>query len=233
MELTLRVEGKSQQVPAGSHICQLYSKAAELLPVTSHLLHAALRSHHKCLFAGEPTSVANLKEALVALKVDVAAALASGQLVLASDREQFLPTQRMDPYFLISSHQTLIARALRDGWQGVCLSIDMGWMARGIATVEQILKYESMADAVFTFQDSPIIALIHYDYDTLPGNLIVEMLKLHPLAVVGKFLRRNPFYVDAEKYLLKILRLREEREIQGNDTALTRVVGLRSTGRRG
>jgi hypothetical protein len=87
----------------------------------------------------------------------------------------------------------------------------MTWLAGEAATPEQILKYEAAADAIFTFQNAPIIGLIHYDYSKLPGVLVVELLRLHPIAVVGKFIKRNPYYVNSEQYLLKILRVNREK----------------------
>ncbi|MBX5451947.1 MAG: hypothetical protein IRZ24_17935, partial [Thermogemmatispora sp.] len=58
----------------------------------------------------------------------------------------------------------------------------------------------------------PIIALMHYDYGKLLPSLVVEMLKLHPISVVGKFIRRNPYYLNSEQYMIKILRMHREKE---------------------
>src|SRR6266852_2352939 len=175
--MDLSVEGKSERIPPGSHICQLYSKVTEI------------------------------REELTKLQVDVEGLIASGQLVLYDTPETFLAGgNRFDPYFLLSSHQTFIAQALREGWQAVRISIDMTWLTKNVAAPEQILKYEAASDAVFTFQNAPIIALMHYDYSKLLPSLVVEMLKLHPISVVGKYIRRNPFYLNSEQYMLKILR---------------------------
>jgi hypothetical protein len=133
---------------------------------------------------------------------------------LHEEREIFLANngKRFDPYFLLSSHQTFIAQALREGWQAVRISIDMTWLTKDIATPEQILKYEAASDAVFTFQNAPIIALMHYDHSKLLPSLVVEMLKLHPISVVGKYIKRNPYYLNSEQYMLKILRHNREKE---------------------
>ena len=113
---------------------------------------------------------------------DVEALVSAGQLVLYEERESLLAGgKRFDPYFLLSSHQTFIAQALREGWQAVRISIDMTWLTKDVASPEQILKYEAAADAVFTFQNAPIIALMHYDHSKLLPSLVVEMLKLHHL----------------------------------------------------
>src|SRR5579872_4355491 len=211
--MDLSVEGKSERIPPGSHICQLYSKVNEIPKVTAHLVRVGLSSSEKCLFAAAPAQVKEFCDELQKLNFDIEALVAAGQLVLWEERETLLAGgKRFDPYFLLSSHQTFIAQALREGWQAVRISIDMTWLSKDIATPEQILKYEAASDAVFTFQNAPIIALMHYDHSKLLPSLVVEMLKLHPIAVVGKYIKRNPYYLNSEQYMLKILRINRDKE---------------------
>jgi hypothetical protein len=211
--MDLSVEGKSERIPPGSHICQLYSKVNEIPGVTARLMRVGLTLSEKCLFAAATAQVNELREELQKLEIDVAKAIEAGQLVLYEEKEPFLANgKRFDPYYLLSAHQTFIAQALREGWQAVRISIDMTWLSKDIATPEQILKYEAASDAVFTFQNAPIIALMHYDHSKLIPSLVVEMLKLHPISVVGKYIKRNPYYLNSEQYMLKILRHNRERE---------------------
>lgn len=210
--MDLSVEGKSERIPPGSHICQLYSKVTEIPAVTAHLMQVGLSLSEKCLFAGATAQVEQLQEELWKLRIDVDQVLASGQLILLDERDPFLASgKRFDPYFLLSSHQTFINQALRDGWQATRISLDMTWLIQESASPEQILKYEAASDAVFTFQNTPIIALMHYNYGSLQSNLVVEMLKLHPIAVVGKYIRRNPHYLNSEQYMLKILKINKDK----------------------
>jgi hypothetical protein len=209
--MDLSVEGKSERIPPGSHILQLYNRVGEIAGVTARLLEVGLTSSEKCLFAGAPSSVQELQQAFTKAGVDVPGAQEAGQLVFISDRDDLLIGKRFDPYHLLSTHQTFIAQALREGWKAVRISMDMTWLTHDIASPEQVLKYEAASDAVFTFQNAPIIALMHYDYSKLPGQLVVEMLKLHPIAVVGKFIKRNPYYLNSEQYLLKILRVNRDK----------------------
>ena len=209
--MDLSVEGKSERIPSGSHIVQLYNKVSEITGVTARLLEMGLQAHEKCLFAGTPAAVQEMETALKKADIDIAEAKDAGQLIMLTERESLLENGRFDPYHLLSTHQTFIAQALREGWKAVRISMDMSWLTKEVATPEQILKYEAASDAVFTFQNAPIIALMHYDYSKLPGQLVVEMLKLHPIAVVGKFIKRNPYYLNSEQYLLKILRVNREK----------------------
>jgi hypothetical protein len=211
--MDLSVEGKSVRIPPGSHICQLYSKVTEIPAVTAHLLRVGLSYSEKTLFAAAPAQVKELSEELEKMGVNVGELVESGQLVLRDQRESFLVDgKRFDPYVLLSQHLTFIAQALREGWKAVRLSIDMSWLTEDVATPEQILKYEAASDAVFTFQQAPIVALLHYDHTKMvQRNLAREMLRLHPISVVGKHIKLNPYYLNSEQYMLKILRINKEK----------------------
>jgi hypothetical protein len=212
--MDLSVEGKTERIPPGSHICQLYSKVTEIPGVTARLMNVGLSHSEKCLFAAAPAQIKEFREELLKLQVNVDELIESGQLTLYDEREVFLAGggKRFDPYFLLSSHQTFIAQALREGWRAVRISIDMTWLTKDIAVPEQVLKYEAASDAVFTFQNAPIIALMHYDHSKLLPTLVVELLKLHPISVVGKYIKRNPYYLNSEQYMLKILRHNREKQ---------------------
>src|SRR5260221_4266503 len=127
--MDLSVEGKSERIPPGSHICQLYSKVTEIPGVTARLMRVGLTLSEKCLFAAAPAQVKELREELQKLQIDVDGAIEAGQLILIEEREFFLVDgKRFDPDFLVSSHHTFIAQALRDGWHAVRISVYITWL---------------------------------------------------------------------------------------------------------
>src|SRR6185312_14199537 len=88
--MDLSVEGKSERIPPGSHICQLYSKVTEIPGVTARLLRIGISLDEKCLFAAAPEQVRELREELEKLDVDVDALIQSGQLLLYDERGPLL-----------------------------------------------------------------------------------------------------------------------------------------------
>jgi DNA-binding CsgD family transcriptional regulator len=205
--IQLDLFGRREQIRLGLHLCQLWSRPAEAVEATAALLRDGLKGRDKCYVAAPPARLDETREALRAARIDLEHASASGQLEVVADRGGLLERGRFDPYHLVASHQALIARAQADGWESVRAVVDMDWLAAGSgAGSTELLKYEAAADAVFTFQSRPIVALAQYGYATLPGELVVELLKLHPFAVVGRAVKRNPYYLDAERYALDLIR---------------------------
>jgi hypothetical protein len=198
---TIEAGGRRETIAARLHVCQVYSQPGEPIQTAAPLLRDGLRSRERCLVAASPARVEAVRAALRAAHVDVEVAVAADQLTFVVERADLLRDGRLDPYHLLSGHQTYIRRSLDAGWPAVRLVVDMTWLAGGAATVEQILKYEAAADAVFTFQQQPITALIQYSAAAVPGEVVVELIKLHPVMVVGRHINRNPYYVHSERYL--------------------------------
>lgn len=211
--MELQIEGKTEHIKQGSHICQLYNKTSEVVNVAAAMIQTGLQNNEKCFYAGHAEVIAEIRDACTQLDVDVAAAVERGQLVLNDNREEFLQNRRFDPYYVLSNHQSFIARAMKEGWSAARGALDMSWITEGAATPSQVLKYEAAADAVFTFQNSPVVIIVQYNYAKLAGEIVVELLKLHPLAVVGKYIKRNPYYVDSEEYFMRIVRIDRERRM--------------------
>src|SRR5690348_8470435 len=186
-----------------------------MVNVATSLIQTGIQNNEKCFYAGHSDVIAEIRAGCEQLDVDVDAAIERGQLALIDRREEFLQNKRFDPYFVLSQHQSFIAKAQKEGWAAARGALDMSWVTEGAATPSQVLKYEAAADAVFTFQNSPVVIIVQYNYAKLAGEIVVELLKLHPLAVVGKYIKRNPYYVDSEEYFMRIVKIDRERRMAG------------------
>src|SRR5437016_13723210 len=91
VDMDLSVEGKSERIPPGSHICQLYSNVTEIPGVAVRLMRVGLSLSEKCLFAAAPAQVKELREKLQKLQIDVDGVIEGGHLVLCEPREPSLP----------------------------------------------------------------------------------------------------------------------------------------------
>lgn len=208
--------GRREEIPTSSHVCQLYSKPDEVAQIASGLFAGTPSPDQECcVYVGPAPIAAQVEAQLRAQEIDVDGLKEAGRLVISSDRSEYLSQNRFDPFFLLSAHLNLINRARKSDLAGVRLAMEMSWLSENVATPAQVLKYEAMCDSVFTFQRQPIIAIAQYNYSRLGDQIAGEMMKLHPLAYVGRNLKRNPSYLNSEQYFLNILnatRKRSERE---------------------
>jgi len=204
--------GKREEIPNSSHVCQLYARPDEVVQLAVGLFSGGTYPHQdRCVYVGPAPVIAQIEAQLRQLAIDVDTAKQSGQFVFTDDRSQYIPQNRFDHFSLLANHLNLINRSLREKYMGVRVALEMSWLADNVATPAQILKYEAMCDAVLTFQRQPIIAIAQYSGARLGDQIAGEMMKLHPLAYVGKFLKRNPSYLNSEQYFLNILKATRNR----------------------
>ncbi|MCL4541320.1 MAG: MEDS domain-containing protein [Chloroflexi bacterium] len=207
------VFGKREEIPLSSHLCQVYSRADEATQLAASLISADPVPYRElCIYIGPKAMAEQIEQLLTKEHPSFLLPLKEAdQILFVDDRSAYLARNRFDPYFLLASHLTLINQALNRRLEGVRLVIEMSWLADGVATPAHILKYEAMCDSVFTFQQKPIVVIAQYSAPKIGDQIVGEMMKLHPLAVVGKYLRRNPSYLNSEQYFLNILKLTRKR----------------------
>jgi hypothetical protein len=104
------------------------------------------------------------------------------------DASEFFNGNSLDPYRLIAFQRSVAAEARKAG----------GPMVR-------TLKFEAASHAILAPDADVLATLTQYHYADLSGEFIIELLKIHPVAVVAQFVRRNPHPFDAHRYMKRIL----------------------------
>lgn len=187
--------GKHEELPSSSHIAEIYARADEAVEIAAGLFSTdPFRHGDRCIYLGSAPSWERIADRLTSLGVDVPRLVDAGQVQTMHERTALLADDRFDPFALLGDHLRTINEARRDGFEGVRLVIDMMWLLGSLASPATLLKYEAMCDSVFTFQPQPIVAIAQYHAGRLGEQLAGDLLKVHPIVYVGRYLKRNPAY---------------------------------------
>jgi hypothetical protein len=99
---------------------------------------------------------------------------------------------------------------LKDGpRQGFRLSRAIGhmeWALEDRPGVEDLVEYEARLNYILPRYNDPIICV--YDLAKFGGAVVVDMLRTHPMVIIGGLLQENPFFVPPDEFLRQ---LRERR----------------------
>jgi hypothetical protein len=204
--MELRVNGRREPVRPGTHLCQLFTLEDDAASFAAAFLSMGARNGYRTVYSGPAARAQAIREVLLS-----DAAESEQEAVAfehASSRGDFLLHNRLDPYHLLSLHQSAIDRAVSESWRGLCLVLDMTWLAGGASTVEQVVKYEAAAESVFPYQSRPVVMLVQYQHTRATDALAAELLRIHPVSIIGRIIRRNPQHVDAEEYLRQLMQPR-------------------------
>lgn len=186
---------RREELPASSHIAEIYARAEETVEIAAGLFSADPFPHRdRCLYLGPAASWERIADRLTSLGVDVPRLVDAGQVRVVCERDALLNEGRFDPFMLLGDHLGSINEARRDGFAGVRLAIDMLWLLGPQPDPATLLKYEAMCDSVFTFHRQPIVAIAQYRATSIGEQVAADLVKLHPILYVGRYLKRNPGY---------------------------------------
>ena len=185
------------------HVCAFFSSPQEeydtLLPFVRDGLEGGERAYHVLPSQYREEHLEQLRSA----GIDVAGAQRRRQLEVATPQETYLRGGRFDKDAML----VLIQEALETG-------PTLGFpLTRLIAHAEEVLQdwsnidawieYETRLNDVLPRYDDPVICT--YDANLLNGSIAVDILRTHPVAVIGGLLYENPFFVPPHEFLRQVL----------------------------
>ena len=83
---------------------------------------------------------------------------------------------------------------------------NMEWALEELPGVHDIVEYETRLNYVLPKYEDPVICA--YDTTKFSAGLVMDMLRTHPVVLIGGMLRENPFFVPPDEFLAE---LRERR----------------------
>jgi hypothetical protein len=94
----------------------------------------------------------------------------------------------------------------------------MEWAMEHHAEVDNLLEYEASANLVPC--DDPVVCA--YELPNFGGDVVVEIMRTHPMIIIGGILQENPFFVAPNEFL------RELHVRRGQDQATSSLEGYGS-----
>jgi hypothetical protein len=133
--------------------------------------------------------------------LDVEAGLASGQLEVRTWDEAYL----RDGYFDGDRMIGLVTELLEQNKQQhrpARLMGNMEWALETVPGVTDIVEYETKINFVAPNYPDPIICV--YDLNRHSGSVVMDILRTHPMVIVGGVLQDNPLYVPPAEFLKEL-----------------------------
>jgi hypothetical protein len=88
----------------------------------------------------------------------------------------------------------------------------MEWALGEFPGVEDLVEYETRINDFLPRYDDLVVCA--YDLSRFGAGVMMDVLRTHPLVIIGGFLQENPFFVPPDE-LLRELRARDGSTPQG------------------
>lgn len=186
----------TESLPAGTHICMLYSDEAERRRVIAKYLGCGIEGKEKVSYFADIMTPEETRGWLKDLGVKLPD---DESFYLAPAVQTYCPDGKFVPEQMIEGLKEMYDSAMKKGYPHARASGEMTWALKGIPGSERLIEYEALLNEVFVTH--PVIGLCQYDVNRFSGAAILDVLKVHPMMIVNGRIMRNPYYMEPGTFL--------------------------------
>ena len=75
----------------------------------------------------------------------------------------------------------------------------MAWSIGNGPGADEIVEYEARLNAALPAQHAPVVCT--YDLTHFGADVVIDILRTHPMVIIGGILQENPFFVPSEQMI--------------------------------
>jgi MEDS: MEthanogen/methylotroph, DcmR Sensory domain len=198
------------QLGEARHVCAFFNSAEEGYRLLIPFIKDGFECGQKAIHFVNPDQRQNHLQRLTTAGIDPIAAEQSGQLELRTDAESYLRDGRFDQDRMLEIFEQLATGNAGGRYPLSRVVCQMDWAAEGRSHVHDLVEFESRVNDVWSHHDDVVICV--YDLAKFGGDTVIDIMRTHPMIVIGGILQQNPFYVPPKEFL------REYRERRARET---------------
>jgi len=190
------------------HVCAFFNTKDEeyrvLLPFIREGLEQGDKAFHIVKEDHRPEHRRRLRQAGIA----VDEAESKGQLEIRRWEDAYLREGHFDQNRMLALIEEVLQGGKAQGYPLTRLVANMEWALEDLPGVHDIVEYETRLNHVLPEYHDPVVCT--YDLSRFDASVVIDIMRTHPMVIVGGILQENPFFVPPDE-MLRELREREER----------------------
>jgi hypothetical protein len=184
------------------HVCGFFNSRDEQFDVLMPFFNEALSTEEKLVNIVNPQLRDDHLQRLAATGVDVNRCLSCGQLEVLDWNTAYLNDGHFDQDRMLTTVDKVFEAGRDTGYPRMRITGEMGWALEGHPGSEELIEYEARVNAVLSRNQQPAVCI--YDTAQLSGSMMMDLLRAHPLTLVGGVIHENPFYTEPEVLLREL-----------------------------
>jgi hypothetical protein len=186
------------ELGAHCHICGFFRTPEEEYHLLLPFIKEGFERGEKAFHIVDPAErQAHLRQLGLA-GIDAASAEEKGQLELQDWNQFYFPDGRFDETRTVDQWTAVLDGAVQKGYPRTRVIAHLEW-ARDDA--DQLLQYEANFNRIPRNRD-PVICI--YDLAKHSAAFIMDIMRTHPMIIIGGILQMNPFYVSPDQFLQEL-----------------------------
>jgi hypothetical protein len=197
------------------HICAFFNDLDEEHRVLRSFFKDGIDRGEKAIHIVETEKREGYLKRLSRADINVQEMMDVGRLEVLPWTDMYVRDHRFDGDAMLASVEELIQSGATAGYPRTRLvGHHMDWLFVDEPAVNNLLEYEARLNQVLSKHDDPVIC--NYDLSKISASVVIDIMRTHPLVIVGGLLRENPYFVPPDQFLLE---MRERRLAQSRRIA--------------
>jgi hypothetical protein len=192
----------SEALSRHRHLCAFFSSQEEqyefLLPFVREGLEQGERGFHIV----DPARVQDHRVQLTSSGIAVDALEREGRLEVRAWEQAYLRDEIFDQHAMLALIEEVLQDGAARGTPLTRLVANMEWALLDKPGVENLVEYETRLNYVLPKYKDPVICT--YDISRFGADVVMDILRTHPVAIVGGLVHENPFFVPPDELLREI-----------------------------
>jgi hypothetical protein len=184
------------------HICAFFNDLDEQHRVLRSFIKEGFEQGDKAFHIVDPKLWEDHLRRLAEAGIDVDGALGSGQLELRGWRDAYLRDDRFDQDGMLALIEEVLQSGSAAGYPLTRFVSRAEWALVDKAGIDNWLEYETHVNHVVARHDDPVICT--YDLSKFSASVVMDVMRTHPVVIIGGVLQENPFFVPPDQFLLEL-----------------------------
>jgi hypothetical protein len=190
------------QLAETRHVCGFFNSDEEEYRVLLPFIKGGFECGDKALHVVNPEQREDHLQRLAAAGIDTTAAEQSGQFELRTNTEAYLRDGRFDQDRMLEVFEQVASGNVKGRFPLSRIVCRMDWVVDRGSYVDDVVEFESRVNDVWSRHDDAVICT--YRLGKFGGDTVIDILRTHPMVIVGGTLQQNPFFVPPQDFLPEI-----------------------------
>lgn len=184
------------------HVCAFFNSRDEEYAVMAPFYKQAVDQGEQNLHIVNPMHLDDHRHRLGQAGIDTPHCEACGQLQVLAWEDAYLDGGAFNKDKMLARVDRLTGAGRDTGFGRVRVMGNMDWVFSDIPGAADILEYEAEVNEVLARNRQPAVCV--YDVARLSGSMMMDILRTHPLTLIGGVVQENPFYTPPAQMLQEL-----------------------------
>jgi hypothetical protein len=185
------------------HVCAFFHNKEEEYRVLLPFIQEGFEQGDRAFHMVDPRHRAEHLRRLQEAGIPVAEAERKGQLEVRRWEDAQFRDGHFDQNRMLALLEEVLAEGKARGFPLTRLMANMEWALEDRPGLEDFLEFETRVNYLTPKYDDTVLCCT-YDLARFGADVVIDILRTHPMVIIGGILQQNPFFVPPDEFLREL-----------------------------